>query len=152
MAKMHSRKKGKAKSRPPASKVPPAWVEYPAHEIEDLVLKFYREEGMRPTQIGLLLRDTYGIPNVKVICGKSIVKIIEASGEKIEYPDDLMSLIRKALKMRKHIDTNHQDQHNKKKLHDVESKIRRLVAYYTGCGKLPADWVYDPEKAALITK
>lgn len=151
MAKMHSKKRGKSGSKKSATKVVPEWVEYSQKEAEELIAKMAKE-GIPSARIGLVLRDTHGIPSVKNITGKSITSIMKESGVKMEYPEDLMNLITKAVRMRKHIGKNKSDVHNKTKLTHVESKIKRLVRYYTSAGKLPAGWSYDPEKAALLVK
>ncbi len=151
MAKMHSKKKGKSGSKRPSSKVVPDWVEYSKAEVEDLIGKMAKE-GMPSARIGLKLRDSYGIPSVKNITGKSLTQIMKDSGAKMEYPEDLINLITKATRMRKHLDANKSDVHNKTKLIHVESKIKRLVRYYTRVGRLPAKWSYDPQKAALLVK
>lgn len=151
MARMHSKKKGKSRSKRPVVKVAPDWVEYPAHEAEELVVKLSKE-GLTPTAIGLKLRDIHGVPSVKNVCGKSVVTILKAQKQELGYPDDLLNLIRRAIGMRRHLETNKQDKHNKTKLIHVESKIKRLSRYYRETGKLPADWVYDPEKAKLLVK
>ena len=74
MARMHSRKKGKAGSKKPS--IPAKWVEYKDKEVERLVIKL-RKDGMQSAEIGRLLRDQYGIPSVKQITGKTITKILE---------------------------------------------------------------------------
>ena len=53
--------------------------------------------------------------------------------------------------VRKHLKENKRDKSNAIKLSHVESKIKRLVVYYRG-KKLPKDWKYEPEKAALLVK
>ena len=73
---MHSRKKGKHGSKKPAKKTAPSWILYKGKEIELLIAKLSKE-GKNPSQIGTLLRDTYGIPNVVALCGKSISAILE---------------------------------------------------------------------------
>ncbi|MBI4399722.1 30S ribosomal protein S15 [Candidatus Micrarchaeota archaeon] len=151
MARMHSRKRGKSGSKKPAIKTVPDWVEYSAQEVEDLVTKMGKE-GTQPSVIGLYLRDKYGVPDAKVITGKSIVTLLKTNGIKIDYPEDLLNLIKKANKVRKHLKVNKKDTHNTVKLLHIECKIKRLVLYYSGTGKLPKDWKYDPEKAALLVK
>ena len=69
-----------------------------------------------------------------------------------EYPEDLMTLIRKAVRMREHMKGSKKDVHNKVKLGHVESKIMRLVKYYSKTGALQKGWKYDPESAALLVK
>lgn len=151
MARLHSKKRGKSGSKKPAVKVVPSWVEYSAHEVEDLVEKMGRE-GKTTTEIGMILRDIYGIPSVQSICGKTVLQILKEAGIKQDYPEDLLNLIKRAVRMRKHLLTNRADKHNRTKLIHVESKIGRLVKYYTKTKRLPADWKYDPESAALLVK
>ena len=151
MARMHSKKRGRSGSKRPAVKTTPEWVEYAPHEVEELVAKMGKD-GKGPAEIGLTLRDTYGIPSVQALCGKSISTVLAASGVKQEYPEDLLNLIKRAVNMREHLRTNRTDKHNRTKLIHVESKIGRLVKYYTKSGRIPADWKYDPEKAALLVK
>ena len=151
MARMHSKKGGKSGSKRPAVKVTPEWVEYSAHEVEDLIVKMGKE-NKRATEIGQILRDTYGVPSVQNLCGKPLSVILEENGVKQEYPEDLLNLIKRAVNMRDHLRTNRSDKHNRTKLIHVESKIGRLVKYYTKSGRLPADWVYDPTTAALLVK
>src|SRR3989338_6265385 len=151
MARLHSKKRGKSGSKKPAVKVTPDWLEYSAHEIEDLIEKMGKE-GKGPAAIGMMLRDYYGVPSVQNLCGKSVSEILLKKGIRLEYPEDLISLIKRAVNMRIHLRTNRADKHNRTKLIHVESKIGRLVKYYAKNGQLPADWKYDPEKAALLVK
>jgi small subunit ribosomal protein S15 len=132
-------------------KVSPEWAEYSAHEVEEMVAKIGKE-GVGPTAIGQVLRDTYGVPSVQNLCGKSISIILKEGGVKLNYPEDLINLIKRAVNMREHLRSNRSDKHNRTKLIHVESKIGRLVKYYTANGRLPADWKYDPETAALLVK
>ena len=151
MARMHSKKRGKSGSKRPAIKVSPEWTEYAPHEVEEIVAKFGKD-GKAPTEIGMIMRDSYGIASVQTLCGKPISAILTSNGVKLEYPEDLLNLIKRAVNMRNHLRTNRSDRHNRTKLIHVESKIGRLVKYYTKNGKLPADWKYDPETAALLVK
>lgn len=149
MARAHSKEK-KAAGRG-SSKTAPEWVEYSAKEIEELVIGFGKK-GMNPAQIGQLLRDQYGVPSAKAITGKSVTTIMVAGGVKIDYPPDLLSLIERAMRVRRHLKANKSDVRNRTQLNNIESKIRRLVKYYTAEGRLPAGWRYDPETAALLVK
>ncbi|MEM4554946.1 MAG: 30S ribosomal protein S15 [Candidatus Anstonellaceae archaeon] len=151
MARLHSKKRGKSGSKKPSVKISPDWVEYSAHEVEELIVKMGKE-GKGPTIIGQILRDTYGVPSVQNLCGKSISTILKENKIKLDYPEDLLSLIKRAVNMREHLKRNRADKHNRTKLIHVESKIGRLVKYYTSVGKLPPNWKYDPETAALLVK
>lgn len=129
----------------------PEWVEYSTEEIEEIILKL-RKEGKSTSVIGVILRDQYGIPDVKSVMDMKITKILEKHGQAEEYPEDLMNLIRKAVNIRDHLKENPKDLHTKRGLQLVESRIRRLVKYYTREGVLPEGWRYDPQKAALLVK
>ncbi len=149
MARMHSRKKGKAGSKKPLSKAKPTWERYKDKEIELLIVKMSKE-GKAPSQIGMHLRDTYGIPDVKIVSGKSITSILKEKKALSSIPEDLMSLIKKNIAEKKHIESNRGDQTCKRGLQLTESKIRRLVKYYKRTGKLAETWQYDPEKVRLL--
>ncbi len=151
MAKLHSKKHGKSGSKRPTIKSAPEWVDYASHEVEELVLKMHKE-GHNPTTIGHTLRDQYGVPLVKNMTGKTISQIIVDGGQKIGYPDDLISLIRKAVRVANHLKANKGDAHNTTKLIHIESKIKRLVKYYRRSGRLPPLWEYSREQAALLVK
>ena len=67
-----------------------------------------------------------------------------------EIPEDLQNLIRRALRLRKHITVNKKDLHNKRSLQLTESKIRRITKYYHTKERLPKGWKYTPRQAKLM--
>jgi len=146
---MHSRKRGKAGSKKPLTKPKPVWVRYGAKETELLVAKVAKE-GKTPSQIGVVLRDSYGVPSVKKVAGRSVTAIMKEKGALPQLPEDLMALIKKSVKLRKHIEEKKQDMTAKRGFGLTESKIRRLAKYYKREHVLPQDWSYDPEKVKLI--
>lgn len=149
MARMHSRRKGVSGSVRPYRKEAPPWSVSDPKEIEKQIL-LLRREGKSMAEIGLILRDKYGVPDVKLATGKSIGRIVEDAGMGAKIPEDLQRLIQKALAMRKHLTDNPKDLHNKRQLQLTESKVRRLVRYYLSAGKLPAGWEYKPESAEIL--
>lgn len=149
MARMHSRAKGKSGSKKPAVLTKPSWVTLKDKEIEMLVLKLSKE-NLSPSQIGLTLRDKYGIPDVKLLTGKSITTILAEKDINPDFPEDMMALIKKAVFIRKHLEDNHKDEPAKRGLILTESKIMRLGKYYKREGKISADWKYDPKKIKLL--
>jgi small subunit ribosomal protein S15 len=151
MARMHSRRKGKASSNKPITKTVPTWLRYKPKEIELLIVKLAKE-GKMQSEIGLILRDTYGIPDIKLITKKSISKILEEKKLGKELPEDLLNLIRKAVALNKHLEENKTDKTAKRGLQLTESKIKRLTTYYKKSGKLSSGWKYDPKKAGLLTE
>ncbi len=151
MAKMHSRARGNARSHAPLSPSKPTWVRYKPKEIELLVGKLAKE-GKKSSEVGIILRDSYGIPNVKMLTGKKIQKILEEKKLLGELPDDLMALIRKAALIRKHMQSNKQDMPAKRGLQLTESKIKRLIKHYKEAKKLEPDYKYDPSSVKIYTE
>ena len=81
----------------------PEWIAYTNEEIEEFIVKFKRE-GKSASQIGVILRDQYGIPSVKEVTGEKITQILKRNGQAEEYPEDLMNLIRRAVNIRDHLE------------------------------------------------
>ena len=151
MARLHRRRKGEHGSKHPARMSPPTWVQMDATELEELIVKLAKE-GHHIAMIGTILRDQYGIPSAKLVTRKKILKILKEHNITSTLPEDLMNVIKRALRVRKHLDTHKKDISNKRNLMLIESKIQRLVKYYKKKGILPTDWVYEPEKVALLVK
>lgn len=148
MARMHSRKHGKHGSKKPMKKKAD-WLVYDKDETENIIIKLAKE-GKTASQIGIILRDQYGIPDVSILKLK-ISKVIEKTAKK-EVPEDLYNLIKRAVNLHKHMDKNKKDSKSKHGLELLESKIRRLGKYYARTGKLPSDWKYSLDKAKLLVK
>ena len=146
---MHSRKRGKSGSTRPARLEKPVWVELSAEEVENEVVKLARK-GYSKSRIGVLLRDSHGIPLVRVVTGKSISQILEENGIESPIPEDLTDLIKKALNLRKHMEANHKDLESRKGLQRTEAKIYRLIKYYKKKKALAKDFKYDVEKIRTI--
>ncbi|MFQ5883560.1 MAG: 30S ribosomal protein S15 [Thermoplasmata archaeon] len=151
MARMHARKKGKSSSKKPHLTESPQWVTMKPKEIEDLIVKLYNE-GNTPAMIGLVLRDQYAVPNIKLATGRSVVSILKENGIEAKFPEDLTNLMRKAVNLHSFLKDNPRDKHNRRGVHLIEAKIRRLAKYYKATGVLPQDWNYSPAKAELEIK
>jgi len=151
MARMHSRAKGKSGSKRPYRTAPPEWVAYDKKEIEELVVKLGKA-GKNSSMIGLILRDEYGIPDVKLSVGKSISEILAAHGISQKFPEDLISLLKRAVKVAAHAKSNPKDASAKRGVQLTEAKIKRLADYYKRAGEIPEDWQYDIEQAKLLVK
>lgn len=149
MARMHSGAHGKSGSTKPIVKKTPSWVRYKARETELLVVKLAKE-GKTPSQIGIFLRDVYGIPSVRTVSGKKVAAILKAKKLLTAIPEDLNSLIKKAITVRKHLGDNHKDMTAKRGLQLTESKIRRLVKHHKKTGRISQEWTYDPDKIKLM--
>ena len=149
MARIYSHKRGKSGSTKPYRTTKPAWVTYTPEQVEQLVVKLAKD-GYSPAMIGTILRDSYGIPSVKLITGKKILKILKEHGLAPEIPPDLFDLMKRAVRVREHLEKHKKDKHSMRGLQQIEMKIHRLVEYYKEKGVLPKDWKYTPERAKVL--
>jgi len=147
MARMHSRNKGKSKSTKPMKRVP-AWAPYKCQDVEKLVVK-YAKAGKSTSEIGSILRDSYGIHSVKALTEKKISAILKENKLDKELPEDVLNLIKKLVDVKQHQEKNLQDMTAKRGLQLTSSKIRRLVKYYQKSKRLPADWKLDMNRLKM---
>ena len=70
MGRLHSKGKGIASSAIPYSRAPPAWLKTTPEQVVDQICKLARK-GATPSQIGVVLRDSHGVAQVKVVTGTS---------------------------------------------------------------------------------
>lgn len=149
MARIHARRKGKSSSTHPMRKKHPEWSSLNTREIEGRILQLVKAEKST-SEIGMILRDQYAVPDVKIATGKTISQILEQNKIKPEIPEDLQNLIKTALKLKKHIDNHKKDSKTQRNLSLTESKIRRLMKYYHRERQLPEGWKYSLEQAKLM--
>jgi len=111
------------------------------------------KKGETKSKIGLELKKQK-IHSVKRVTGKRISKIQSELNliKKDEIPDDLMALIKKAVKLIKHKEANKKDMTSKHGYQLTISKINRLRNYYIKKGKLPKGWTYTDDSAKLLVK
>ncbi|XLS44649.1 hypothetical protein HN51_001514 [Arachis hypogaea] len=126
MGRMHSRGKGISSSALPYKRTPPSWLKISSQDVEENICKFAKK-GLTPSQIGVILRDSHGIAQVKSVTGSKILRILKAHGLAPEIPEDLYHLIKKAVSIRKHLERNRKDKDSKFRLILVESRIHRLA-------------------------
>ena len=55
---------------------------------------------------GVILRDSHGVAQVRFVTGNKILRILKAKGLAPDLPEDLYSLIKKAVNIRKHLERN----------------------------------------------
>jgi small subunit ribosomal protein S15 len=146
MARMHTRKHGKSGPKIPATKEKP---QVDKTKVLKTILE-YAKLGMKESEIGRKIKERYKV-HVKRVFGKGVAQILKENNL-YTYPEDLLALIKRAVRLRKHLETHRKDYHNRLALQRVESKIHRLVKYYKRKEVLPKDWKYDPSTAALLVK
>ncbi|KAK6340673.1 ribosomal 40S subunit protein S13 [Orbilia brochopaga] len=149
MGRLHSNGKGISSSAIPYSRTAPTWFKTPSDQIVDQICKLARK-GATPSQIGVILRDSHGVAQVKVVTGNKILRILKSNGLAPEIPEDLHMLIRKAVAVRKHLEKNRKDKDGKFRLILIESRIHRLSRYYKTVGVMPPNWKYESATASAM--
>ncbi|KAK3820124.1 MAG: 40S ribosomal protein S13 [Benniella sp.] len=149
MGRMHSRGKGISSSALPYKRTPPSWLKTSPEDVCESIFKLARK-GMTPSQIGVILRDSQGIAQVKNVTGTKILRILKSNGLAPEIPEDLYHLIKKAVSVRKHLERNRKDCDAKFRLILIESRIHRLARYYKTAGQLPPTWKYESATASAL--
>ncbi len=149
MARMHTRRKGQAGSKKPMRTEPPKWSNTNKEEIENTIAQL-ASGGKGSSEIGMILRDRYGVPDVTLVTGKKIGQILKEKNVATKVPEDIQSIILNVLDLNKHLLKNKKDVHNKRSLNNMISKIRRLEKYYHREGVLPEDWKFSIQRAEML--
>ncbi|KAG5960741.1 hypothetical protein E4U56_004207 [Claviceps arundinis] len=149
MGRLHSKGKGISASALPYSRAAPSWLKTTPEQVVEQICKLARK-GATPSQIGVILRDSHGVAQVKIITGNRILRILKSNGLAPEIPEDLYMLIKKAVAVRKHLERNRKDKDSKFRLILIESRIHRLARYYKTVGVLPPTWKYESATASTI--
>lgn len=68
MGRLHSKGKGISSSAIPYSRTPPAWLKTTPEQVVDHICKLAKK-GATPSQIGVVLRDSHGVAQVKIVTG-----------------------------------------------------------------------------------
>merc|ERR1711977_116061 len=149
MGRMHSKGKGISRRSLPYKRTPPSWVKQSASDTIKEICNMAKR-GYTPSQIGVVLRDSHGIPQVKMIAGNKIVRILRSQGLAPSLPEDLYCLIKKAVSVRKHLEKNRKDTDSKFRLILIESRIHRLARYYRTTGAVPPSFKYESSTASTL--
>lgn len=68
MGRLHSNGKGISASAVPYSRALPTWLKTTPDQVVDQICKLARK-GATPSQIGVILRDSHGVAQVKIVTG-----------------------------------------------------------------------------------
>ena len=151
MARMHSPGRGKSGSTKPMVDSAPEWSNTDEKEVTELILSL-ASDGHSTAAIGTILRDQHAVPDVRLVLGKRIGQVLAENEITSKYPEDMMSLMRRALRLIDHLDSNRKDRHNARQLELTESKIRRLATYYQSEGQLDSEWAYKRDQLRLMVE
>ncbi|KAI5172319.1 small subunit ribosomal protein S13e [Nematocida sp. LUAm3] len=136
---MHTNGKGISGSTVPYVREAPKWLDADYEEIEKKIV-MYAKKGMSISEIGTILRDQYQIGQMSFFSGRKLLMVLIKNNLAPQIPEDLSFLVKKAINIRKHLESNKQDIDSKYRLILVESRIYRLARYYKEKMIIPANW------------
>merc|ERR1711876_62213 len=149
MGRMHAPGKGISQSALPYRRTVPNWLKLTSDEVKEQIFKLAKK-GLTPSQIGVILRDSFGVAQVRFITGNKILRILKSKGLAPDLPEDMYFLIKKAVSIRKHLERSRKDRDAKFRLILVESRIHRLARYYKTTSVLPPTWKYESSTASTL--
>merc|ERR1711909_142334 len=97
--RMHAPGKGISQSALPYRRSVPQWLKITSDEVKDQIFKLAKK-GLTPSQIGVILRDSHGVAQVRFITGNKILRILKSKGMAPQLPEDCYHLIKKAVSIR----------------------------------------------------
>lgn len=103
----------------------PTWVKMKESELKKVILEL--SENYSPSQIGLVLRDQYGIPTTKIF-GKKLKDYMKELG--IERNEDLENAEKKVEGLKEHLKDNITDRSAKHKLQHAQSRLNITKKYF----------------------
>jgi small subunit ribosomal protein S15 len=148
MSRIHSGRKGRSGSHRPYPITKPEWVTITPEELVEQAVQLSKS-GRSAAQVGLQLRDSFGVPSSRAVTGKRLEVVLSDAGVRTEIPDDLQALLKRVVHLQRHLETHPKDLANRRGLSLMESRIRRLARYYRQRRRLPETWRYSARAAAL---
>lgn len=103
----------------------PVWLKMTEEELKKVIAEL--AEKYQPAQIGLILRDQYGVPTTKVF-GKKLSHYLTELGK--DYNAEPKNVERKIKKMKEHLEKNITDKKAKHKLQKSVSKLNAMRKYF----------------------
>ncbi len=105
----------------------PVWLKYTKDEVEGIILKVVEKSPeLTSEKIGLVLRDSYGIPKVKLY-GIKISEVLK-NAKKYESPD-LKNLQAKKERLQKHLLKNKGDKRTGRSFIITKAKLIKVQNY-----------------------
>merc|ERR1711945_34742 len=101
MGRMHAPGKGISASALPYRRSVPTWLKLSSEDVKEHIYKLSKK-GLSPSQIGVILRDSHGVAQVRFVTGNKILRILKSKGLAPDLPEDIYYLIKKAVSIRKH--------------------------------------------------
>lgn len=103
----------------------PVWLKYTSEEVKAIIIKL-ANRGLTSEKIGLVLKDQYGIPSVKVYQFK--IKDVLKEKDKFEEPT-VINIKRRLERIIKHYSKNKGDKKAERSLIIIKSKLKKTEDY-----------------------
>ena len=103
----------------------PIWLKTKEDELKKIIAELAKK--YQPAQIGLILRDQYGISTTKLY-GKKLSKYLKEAG--FETNADLENAKKRFEKIKEHLKKNITDKKAKHKLQKAQSRLNILRRYF----------------------
>jgi len=103
----------------------PSWVKMSEADLKKLIKELSDKNA--PSKIGIILRDQYGIPSVKVF-GKKMQAYLKELG--IEVNEDLENAEKKVDNLKEHFKNNITDKKAKHKLQKAQARLNITRRYF----------------------
>jgi small subunit ribosomal protein S13e len=76
---MHAPGKGISSSALPYRRSAPSWLKTTPDEVVEMICRLAKK-GLTPSQIGVILRDSHGIAQVRHVTGNKILRVLKGNG------------------------------------------------------------------------
>jgi len=104
----------------------PVWLKYTESELQKIIAELATKHT--PSQVGIILRDQYGVPSARVY-GKKLSHFLKKAG--IETREDMEAVEKKIERLKEHLKTNITDKKAKHKTQKAKSRLNKLKRYYS---------------------
>jgi len=109
----------------------PSWVKIKESEFKKIIVELADKNS--PSQIGLILRDQYGIPTAKIF-GKKLKKYLDELG--IKKSEKFENAEKKVKGIKEHLKKNINDKKTKHKLQKAQSRLNKTKKYFNRINKI----------------
>ena len=103
----------------------PSWAKLTEAELKNIIVELSKKN--QPAQIGLILRDQYGIPTTRVVYGKKLSSFLKELN--IPASADLQNVQKKFERIKEHLQKNKGDKKTKHKMQKAQGRLNKLKKY-----------------------
>ncbi|XP_004625479.1 40S ribosomal protein S13-like [Octodon degus] len=146
---MHAPKTGMSQSALLYHRSVPTWLKLTSDDVKEPIYKLGKK-GLTPSHIGVFLRDSHSVAQVRFVTGNKILRILNPRGLAPDLSEDHYHLIKKAVAAQKNQERNRKEKDAKFLLIFIESWIHQLARYYKINRVLLTNWKYESSTAFAL--